>query len=121
ADATNDNLLTQRTLMEQALSALPLPVTFLRPGWFLENASWDVASARDEGVIYSFLSPLDKRFPMVAARDVGVVAARLIQENWSGKRVVELEGPRRVSPNDLAAAFSKALARPVRAVLVPQN
>ena len=121
ADATNDNLLTQRTLMEQALSALPLPVTFLRPGWFLENASWDVASARDEGVIYSFLSPLDKRFPMVATRDVGVVAARLIQENWSGKRVVELEGPRRVSPNDLAAAFSKALARPVRAVLVPQN
>src|SRR5271154_6729821 len=33
ADATQDNLLTQRTLLEQALSALPVPVTFLRPGW----------------------------------------------------------------------------------------
>jgi len=51
ADAPHDNLLTQRTLMEQALSALPMPITFLRPAWFIDNAAWDVASARDEGVI----------------------------------------------------------------------
>jgi NAD(P)H dehydrogenase (quinone) len=121
ADATQDNLLTQRTLLEQALSALPIPVTFLRPGWFLENSLWDVASARDEGVIRSFLSPLDKPFPMVATKDIGTLAARLIQENWSGQRVVELEGPRRVSPNDLAAAFAKALGRPVRAEIVARE
>jgi NAD(P)H dehydrogenase (quinone) len=121
ADAAQDNLLTQRTLLEQALLALPVPVTFLRPGWFLENSLWDVASAREDGVIHSFLAPLDKPFPMVATKDIGTLAARLIQENWSGKRVVELEGPRRVSPNDLAAAFAKALGRPVRAEIVPRE
>ena len=121
ADATQDNLLTQRTLLEQALSALPIPVTFLRPGWFLENALWDVASAREDGVIHSFLAPLDKSFPMVATKDIGTLAARLIQENWKGQRVVELEGPRRVSPNDLAAAFAKALGRSVRAEIVPRD
>jgi len=121
ADATQDNLLTQRTLLEQALSALPIPVTFLRPGWFLENSLWDVASAREEGVIRSFLMPLDKPVPMVATKDIGALAARLIQENWSGQRVVELEGPRRVSPNDLAAAFAKALGHPVRAEIVPRD
>jgi NAD(P)H dehydrogenase (quinone) len=121
ADAAQDNLLTQRTLLEQALSALPIPVTFLRPGWFLENSLWDVASAREDGVIGSFLTPLDKPFPMVATKDVGTLAARLIQEDWSGQRVVELEGPRRVSPNDLAAAFAKALGRPVRAEIVPHE
>ena len=121
ADATQDNLLTQRTLLEQALSALPIPVTFLRPGWFLENSLWDVASAREEGVIRSFLMPLDKPVPMVATKDIGTLAARLIQENWSGKRVVELEGPRRVSPNDLAAAFAKALGRPVHAEIVSRD
>ena len=121
ADATQDNLLTQRTLLEQALSALPMPVTFLRPGWFLENSLWDVASARDNGVVHSFLAPLDKPFPMVATKDIGTLAARLIQENWTGKRIVELEGPRRVSPNDLAAAFAKALGRPVRAEIVPRE
>jgi NAD(P)H dehydrogenase (quinone) len=100
---------------------LPMPVTFLRPGWFLENASRDVAPARATGVIDSFLMPLDKHFPMVATQDVGRVAAKLIQENWSGKRVVELEGPRRVSPNDLAAAFEKTLGTPVRAEIVPHE
>jgi NAD(P)H dehydrogenase (quinone) len=49
ADAEEDNLLTQRTMMEQALATLPLPVTFLRAGWFLDNVVWHVASARNEG------------------------------------------------------------------------
>jgi len=119
ADATHDNLLSQRRLMEEALSRLPMPVTFLRPGWFLENAALDVASARNTGVIHSLLMPLDKPFPMVATEDVGRVAAGFIQESWHGKRVVQLEGPRRVSPNDLAAAFAKTLGKPVRAEIVP--
>jgi uncharacterized protein YbjT (DUF2867 family) len=58
---------------------------------------------------------------MVAAKDVGTTAARLIQEDWAGRRVVELEGPRRLSPIDLAAAFASALGRPVRAVPVPRD
>jgi len=121
ADAVQDNLLTQRTLIEQVLGALPIPVTFLRAGWFIENALWDVASARDEGVIHSFLMPLDKPIAMVATKDIGALAAELIQEDWIGNRIVELEGPRRVSPNDLAAAFAKALGRPVRAEIVPRD
>ena len=64
---------------------------------------------------------LDKHFPMIATRDVGRVAAKIIQERWSDKRVVELEGPRRVSPNDLAAAFDKTLGTPVRAEIVPHE
>ena len=121
AQATQSNLLTQRTLMEQALSELPMTVTFLRPGWFMENAAWDVGPARDEGVVHSFLQPLDKPVPMVATADVGRVAAQLLQETWSGKRVVELEGPQRVSPNELAAAFAEILGRPVRAEAVPRE
>jgi NAD(P)H dehydrogenase (quinone) len=121
AQAAQSNLLTQRTLMEQALSELPMPVAFLRPGWFMENAAWDVGPARDEGVVHSFLQPLDKAVPMVATADVGRVAAQLLQETWNGRRVVELEGPQRVSPNDLAAAFAEILGRPVRAEAVPRE
>jgi len=120
ADASRNNLLSQRTLLEEALSRLPLPITFLRAAWFLENAAWDVASARESGVIHSFLMPLEKPFSMVSALDVGRVAARLIREPWLGLRVVELEGPSKVSPNDLAAAFARALGRPVRAQIVPR-
>src|SRR5258705_6029559 len=42
ARAPRSNLLSQRTLMEAALETLPLPVTFLRPAWFMANLSWDI-------------------------------------------------------------------------------
>ena len=118
ADAALDNLLSQRTMMEEALKPLGMSLTILRPGWFIENALWDVPAARESGLIYSFLQPVEKPFPMVATRDVGRVAAELIQEDRSGTRIVELEGPRRISPNDLAAAFGRALGKPVRVEIV---
>ena len=121
ADAPHDNLLMQRTLLERALSELGLPVTFLRPAWFMENAQWDLPAARDQGVLRSFLQPADRRFPMVATRDIGALAAELIQEHWQGNRVVELEGPTRVSPQDLADAFATMLGRPVRLEIVPRG
>ena len=121
AQASQTNLLTQRTLMEQALSTLTVPVTFLRPAWFMENFAWDVASARDDGVISSFLQPLDKPVPMIATADVGRVAASLIQDDWVGCRVVELEADRRISPNQAAATFADVLGRAVRAQVVPRE
>jgi uncharacterized protein YbjT (DUF2867 family) len=107
--------------MEQALGKVPMPIALLRPGWFMENAAWDVASARDTGVIHSYLQPLDRAVPMVSTDDVGRVAAALLQESWEGKRVVEPENLQRVSPNALVAAFAKALGTPVRAEVVPRE
>jgi uncharacterized protein YbjT (DUF2867 family) len=121
AQATPENLLTQLSLMEQALGTLPLPVTFLRPAWFMENATWDLAPARDTGVIPSFLQPLDRKIPMVGTADVGRVAAELLQESWKGNRVVELEGPRRISPNDIAASYAHLLGRAVSPMAVPRD
>lgn len=121
AQASQPNLLNQLGLMEQALGTLPMPVAFLRAAWFFENAAWDVASARDQGTIESYLQPLDKPVPMVSTVDIGQVAARLLQEQWSGVRVVELEGPRRVTPDDIAAAFAAALGKAVQARAVPRD
>ncbi|MDP9991204.1 uncharacterized protein YbjT (DUF2867 family) [Variovorax boronicumulans] len=121
AQAAQSNLLSQRTLMEQALSALPLPIAFLRPAWFLDNLAWDIAGAREQGVFASFLQPLDRPIPMVAAADVGRVAAELLMQESPVERIVELEGPERVSPNAIAAALSMVLGRPVQAEAVPRE
>jgi len=121
AQAIQSNLLTQHTIIEATLSELPMPITFLRPAWFMENSSWDIAPARGQGVIPSFLQPLDKAVPMVATADIGKVAAALLQETWSGHRVVELEGPQRVTPNDIAATFTKLLGSSVRLQVVPRE
>ncbi len=120
AQAEQMNLLSQRTLMEQFLHDMPMPVAFLRPGWFMENALWDVAGART-GLISSFLQPLDRPVPMVATADVGRVAAELLQQSWQGVRVVELSGPRKVSPNDIAATFAAILGHPVQVEAVPRS
>ena len=121
AQAEKTNLLSQHTIIEEALRELAIPITFLRPGWFMENASWDVASAKEKGVISSFLQPLNKLVPMVSTVDIGRVAAGLIQETWSGHRVVELEGPRRVTPDEIAVNFSKLLQQPVRTDVLPRE
>jgi uncharacterized protein YbjT (DUF2867 family) len=106
--------------MEDALQTLPVPVVFLRAAWFMENAAWDIASARD-GNIQCYLQPLDRPVPMIATDDVGRTAAALLQEHWEGGRVVELEAAQRVSSSALADAFAKALAQPVRAEAVPRD
>jgi NAD(P)H dehydrogenase (quinone) len=121
AQSTKSNLLTQHTLIEEALGQLPMPITFLRPGWFMENAEWDVASARDQGMIASFLQPLDKPLPMVATADIGRLASELLQQNWIGKRVVELEGPKRISPQEIGTTFAKILGHAVRVEAVPRE
>jgi NAD(P)H dehydrogenase (quinone) len=121
AQATQPNLLTQHTIIERVLGDLPVPITFLRPGWFMENSSWDVAPAASGGVIPSFLQPLDKPVPMVATSEIGRVAAALLCETWKGHRVVELEGPHRVTPDEIAATFARLLGRPVKMEAVPRD
>jgi NAD(P)H dehydrogenase (quinone) len=121
AQATQPNLLTQHTIIERVLGDLPVPITFLRPGWFIENCSWDVAPATSGGVIASFLQPLDKPVPMVATADIGRVAAELLRETWNGHRVAELEGPHRVTPDEIAATFARLLGRPVKMEAVPRE
>jgi NAD(P)H dehydrogenase (quinone) len=121
AQASESNLLTQHSIIEQTVGELPMPITFLRPAWFMENCSWDIAAARDSGVIRSFLQPLDKPVPMVATADIGRVGAEQLQETWTGHRVVEMEGPYRVTPNEIAATFAELLGRAVRMDAVPRE
>jgi uncharacterized protein YbjT (DUF2867 family) len=113
ADQERPNLLNQLRDMEKAMASLPMPVTFLRAAWFMENAALDVVSASELGVIQSYLQPADRKVAMIATKDVGRAAAQLLQEDWTGVRAVELESKQRVSPNDIAGAFSKALGRDV--------
>jgi NAD(P)H dehydrogenase (quinone) len=114
-------LITQLHILEEALGSLPAPTAFIRPGWYMENYSWDVASARQNGEIATFLAPLDRPFPMIATEDIGRLIAKTLQRSWNGKRHMELEGPRRYSGFDAAEAFSRVLGKIVRAGPVPRD
>ena len=120
AQVTEPNLLNNSGMTEAMLRTLPVPVAFLRAAWFMENASWDIESART-GVVHSFLQPLDHRIPMVATEDIAQTAVELLGESWKGVRIVELEGPERYSSDDVAAALASALGTPVRNEIVPRS
>jgi NAD(P)H dehydrogenase (quinone) len=119
AQVAEFNLLNNAKITEEGLRTVPVPVAFLRPAWFMENASWDVTAAK--AGVPTFLQPLDHAIPMVATADIGHIAADLLRESWTGLRIVELEGPRRYSANDIAAGFAEAVGHTVRMKAVPRE
>ncbi len=121
AQADETNLLSQLGMVEEQLGPITVPIAFLRAAWFMENTASDVRDARKTGTFPSFLQPTDRAIPMVATADIGEVAASLLQERWQGRRIVELEGPRPVSPDEIATILSGLLHRPVRPEVVPRD
>ncbi|MEH6402302.1 MAG: NmrA family NAD(P)-binding protein [Sneathiella sp.] len=108
-------------ILEQSLGQIEIPVTFLRPAYFMENWNSVASIAATQNILPSFLSPLDQKTPMIATADIGLFAAAALQEIWSGVRIIELEGPSSYSPNDVAEAFSFALKNPVDPKAIPQS
>lgn len=107
--------------IEQRLAATGVPATVLRAAYFMENWAEAAGVAAAQGMLPSLLAPLDRAIPMVATADIGRAAAEALREDWSGTRTIGLEGPATYAPNDVAAAFARALGRPVQAVAVPET
>jgi uncharacterized protein YbjT (DUF2867 family) len=106
--------------LEQGLAKQPIPATIQRAAYYFSN--WDMAlqSARDEGVVQSFF-PEDFVLPMVAPKDLGESAARLLTAPIEDVGFRYAEGPKHYSPGEVAAAFSAALRKPVRVAVIPQK
>src|SRR5260370_924371 len=111
--------------MARALLSAKRPVRAVardaRKGGAGGRSGWRVAAAKTTGLITSHLQALDKPVPMVSTGDIGRVAAGVIEETWNGHRVVELEGPRRVTPNEIASTFARLLGRTVRMETIPRE
>jgi uncharacterized protein YbjT (DUF2867 family) len=103
------------TVFRRAKSA----VTFVRAAYFMENWGGSLYDV-DKGVLPSFLV-VDKAISLVATRDIGTAAARLLAEGGSGKRVIELAGPREYTPRDVAAAVGRIVGKPVGVQQAPEE
>jgi uncharacterized protein YbjT (DUF2867 family) len=104
--------------VEQQLRRAGVPSTFVRAAYFLENWGAVAHPIKADGVLPSFL-PLDVAVPMVSTPDIGKTAAQALLDGPRGVRVIELAGPTDPTPNELAAAASKILGKPVKAVQAP--
>ncbi|TQF02296.1 NmrA/HSCARG family protein [Kitasatospora acidiphila] len=105
--------------IERHLVSLGLPWTVLGPGAFMENYAngWTLQSLR-EGY-FSIPMPVDRPLPVVAAADIGAMAALALTdpERFAGRRI-DLASQWR-TPAQIAAAISAASGREITAREVP--
>ena len=99
--------------MEQAFTGLSLPTASIRAAWFMENFVGQIGAVAMGNPLLSFVDPPSKKIPMIAAGDIGTLGAQLLQQDWTGHRVVELEGPCTYSVADVAMILGYHLHKEV--------
>ncbi|GAB5589245.1 hypothetical protein Unana1_04145 [Umbelopsis nana] len=82
-------------IWEDGLKDLNVPVSSLRPAWFMEN--W------------------------LPAIDIAKIAAEVMLSTWKGFKVLELEGPQRYSANDVENTLSKHLGKDVHPSIITRE
>jgi uncharacterized protein YbjT (DUF2867 family) len=103
--------------LENELAATTAATTFVRAAYFMEN--WGASLGMlEQGTLPTFTAT-DVAFPQVATRDIGRTAAVALIEGPRGRDIIELAGPRELSPNDIAAALADITGKPVTAQLAP--
>lgn len=107
--------------MEQTFRQLNLSTAGIRAAWFMENFIAGIDHAKTTGRLLSFLDPTKMAIPMVAAKDIGELAAALLMTSWSSHRIIELEGPCRYSADDVAMALGYHLKQHVAAEAIPED
>lgn len=103
--------------LESGLSHQPIPYAVNRGAYYYSNWAMNMELVRETGVLRTVFDA-DFELPMVAPEDLGRHAALLMTDTRTG--IFSVEGPRRYTPRDVAAAFAHALGREVRVETTPR-
>ena len=103
---------------EHALGEAVKNLTVLRPCYFMENWAPVLGAVKGQGVLPTFIASQAK-IPMISTKDVGRIGAEQLMAGGKGKQIVELAGPEEYSPDQVAAALSQILGKPVSAQHAP--
>ena len=89
-----------------------VPVLILRPSYFMENFLSNIGLIKSMGINGSPIKP-DRKFPMIATRDVAKVAAEKLDKlEWSGKSVLPLLGPKDYDMTEVNKVLAEAIGKP---------
>lgn len=113
------NLLMSNMLEHEFLS-LPINQVFVRPSYFYRNWMLSIDMAKQDGILPSFY-PVDLKLEMNSPVDVAEFVANKIVEKSNKSELIELVGPEKYSPNDVAQEITQALGREVKAQEIPRD
>ncbi len=99
--------------LEQKLNGVArLNAVYLRAGYFMENLLPQAEVIRNFGIVGGPLRA-DLRVPMIATRDIGAIAAEILQKReFVGKQARELLGQRDLDYKEAASLIGKAIGKP---------
>ena len=90
----------------------------VRAGSFQENVAGAIGAAKQAGIYPNFLSSADLAAPIVATRDIGHAAAKLLKSPPAGSEVVDILGVA-YSSRQLAEKIGKLLGKTLNVVDIP--
>jgi len=107
-------------LVEESVKASGIPWTILRPHYYMQNLLSSASSVASDGMLYMNMG--DAPVGMIDARDVGVFAAKVIEDpgKHAGK-VYTPTGPEKATMAQAATDLSEVLGKPVNYVALPQD
>jgi uncharacterized protein YbjT (DUF2867 family) len=99
--------------MEEKLNTIRhLNVLHLRPAYFMENTLAQIPVIQKFGAVGGIIKG-DVKFPMIATKDIGVVAAeKLERRDFTGISTHELLGPHDISMNEAAKIIGAGIGKP---------
>lgn len=107
-----DNSRVPHYAAEQHIKSSKVPYTFLRPSFFMQNLSTThKAEIRDKDEIYVPVGKAKTSF--IDARDIGVVAARVLVEAGHQNKSYDLTGSESLDYYEAAEIFTEVLARKI--------
>ena len=102
-----------------ALAESGLPVTTMRPTFFMQNTLAGAQTVASAGQLYWAMD--DAKLAMIDIRDIAECAAAVLTSDGHVGEAYVLTGPQAVSFHDVANALSGALDKPVTYINVPNE
>ncbi|MEO8126532.1 MAG: NmrA family NAD(P)-binding protein, partial [Bryobacteraceae bacterium] len=104
--------------MEGVLRGTGVKLIAVRAGFFQENIADLVKAARLAGIYPNFMPSPDFAVPMIATKDIGHLASKLLLSPPAASDVVDLVGPA-YTGREISEKLSAALGKPLHIVDIP--
>jgi uncharacterized protein YbjT (DUF2867 family) len=106
--------------LENVLRGTGTTLSAIRAGYFQENAANSLAPARQAGIFPNFTASADYPVPMIATRDIGMLAAKSLLDKPKKSENVDLQGPA-YSIRQVAEKLGAALGKTLKIVDIPPS
>lgn len=105
-------------LVERHLTSLGLHTTIVRPVFFTDNFHWFARTIEDGTLVLRLPFPDGVVLQMIAARDVGAIAATILLDPTTAPETIEIAGDA-LTGSEIAAAFATKTGMPARYEALP--